>query len=184
MVLNSLAVPAPPVPGYDPYRFWTQENVFATAEARAVIAPETVARQGMTLQELAGLLRSHGVTVEAIHGDRLDLARFRTLLRRSLADPGDRLLVNYHRAAVGQQGGGHISPLAAYHAPSDRALILDVARYRYPAVWVELPQLWQAIRGLDSTSGRSRGVVVISRGAAPGAAPPGAPPPASSRSGR
>ncbi len=184
MVLNSLAVAAPAVPGYGPYRFWTQENLFATDEARAVIAPETVARQGMTLQELTGLLRSHGVTAQAIHGDRLDLAGFRALLQRSLADPGDRMLVNYHRAAVGQEGGGHISPLAAYHAPSDRVLILDVARYRYPAVWVELPQLWKGIRSHDSTSGRSRGLVVISRGGAPAAAPHGAPPRASSRSGR
>jgi hypothetical protein len=180
MVLNSLVVPAPAVPGYGPYRFWTQENIFATADARTVIAPETVARQGMTLQELAGLLRSHGVTAQAIHGDRLDLARFRALLRRSLADPGDRMLVNYHRAAVGQEGGGHISPLAAYHEASDRALILDVARYRYPAVWVELPRLWEAIRSLDSTSGRSRGLVVISRGETPRPAPPRA----SVRSGR
>jgi hypothetical protein len=171
------------VPGYGPYRFWTQENVFATAGARAVIAPETVARQGMTLQELAGLLGSHGVKARAIHADRLDLPGFRALLRRNLADPDDRMLVNYHRPAVGQEGGGHISPLAAYHSPSDRVLILDVARYRYPAVWVELPQLWKAIRSLDSTSGRSRGVVVISRGEAPRPTPREAPPRASSRSG-
>ena len=184
MVLNSLAVPAPAVAGYAPYRFWTQENLFATAAARAVIAPETVARQGMTLQELAGLLRSHGVTAAAFHGDRLDLAGFRALLRRSLADPGDRLLVNYHRAAVGQEGGGHISPLAAYHEPSDRVLILDVARYRYPAVWVEVPELWKAVRTLDSTSGRSRGVVVIRADTAAAPRHRGAPPRASSRSGR
>ncbi|MFN7228340.1 MAG: phytochelatin synthase family protein, partial [Synechococcaceae cyanobacterium] len=49
MVLNSLAVPAPAVPGYGPYRFWTQENFFEDAATRLVKAPELIARQGMTL---------------------------------------------------------------------------------------------------------------------------------------
>jgi len=71
--------------------------------------------------------------------------------------------VNYDRKALGQAGGGHISPVAAYHAPTDRVLILDVARYRYPSVWVPLADLWEAIRTTDSTSGRSRGVVVVRR---------------------
>jgi hypothetical protein len=160
MVLNSLRTPAPAVAGYASYRFWTQQNLFAAAEARAVIAPERVAREGMTLQELQGLLSSHGLQVQRLHGDQLSLVAFRTVLRRSLADASDRLLVNYDRRGLGQQGGGHIAPLAAYDASGDRVLILDVARYRYPAVWVAVADLWQAIRTVDSTSGRSRGVVI------------------------
>ncbi|WP_233130293.1 phytochelatin synthase family protein [Synechococcus sp. 1G10] len=163
MVLNSLAVPAPAAAGYGSYRFWTQENVFEPAATRAVLSPEIVARQGMTLQELGALLTSHGVQARAIHGDRLSLAQFRLLVRSNLNEPGDRLLVNYLRPSLGQAGGGHISPLAAYHAATDRVLILDVARYRYPSVWVPLADLWQAIRTTDSSSGRSRGVVVVRR---------------------
>jgi Phytochelatin synthase len=34
--------------------------------------------------------------------------------------------------AIGQEQGGHISPLAAYDAETDRFLILDVSRYKYP----------------------------------------------------
>jgi hypothetical protein len=44
--------------------------------------------------------------------------------------------VNYQRGALGQKESGHISPLAAYNAASDRFLILDVAAYKYPPVWV------------------------------------------------
>ncbi|WP_199296975.1 phytochelatin synthase family protein [Synechococcus sp. FACHB-909] len=170
MVLNSLAVPAPAVPGYGRYRFWTQENVFEVPAGRQVVSAEVVRRQGMTLAELAGLLAAHGVAAEAIHGDQLSLEQFRALLRRNLSQPGDRLLANYDRPALGQAGGGHIAPLAAFHAPSDRVLILDVARYRYPSVWVPVADLWAAIRTLDSTSGRSRGLVTIRR--LPGATPP------------
>jgi hypothetical protein len=172
MVLNSLALPAPETPGYGPYRFWTQDNLFSAPAAHAVVAPETVARQGMTLAELAGLLAANGATVQRWHGDTLSLPQFRGLLKRNLADPADRLLVNYHRSALGQQGGGHISPVAAYDERTDRVLILDVARYRYPSVWVPSESLWKAIRMVDSSSGRSRGLLRISHPAADSAPPP------------
>ena len=42
-------------------------------------------------------------------------------------------------------------------------LILDVARYRYPTVWVPLRDLWQAIRTIDPSTGKSRGIVLIRR---------------------
>lgn len=163
MVLNSLAIPAPSVAGYGSYRFWTQQNLFEAAAARAAIAPETVARQGMTLAQLQSLLQSHGLRVNRLHGDGLTLVALRTLVRRSLADPDDRLLVNYDRRGLGQQGGGHISPLAAYDASGDRVLILDVARYRYPSVWVELGDLLAAMRSTDASSGRSRGLLIVRR---------------------
>jgi hypothetical protein len=170
MVLNSLGVPAPAVPGYGRYRFWTQENVFDVPAGRQVVSAELVRRQGMTLAELAALLSSHGVTATAVPGDQLSLGQFRALLRSHLSQPGDRLLANYNRPSLGQDGGGHIAPLAAFHAPSDRVLILDVARYRYPSVWVPVADLWKAIRTTDSSSGRSRGLVTIRQ--APGATPP------------
>lgn len=163
MALNSLAVPAPPAAGYGRYRFWTQDNLFNSEASRAVLQPEQVARRGMTLQQLRNLLASTGLQATAIHGSSVDLAAFRRLVIANLANPDDRLLVNYLRSAIGQEGGGHISPLAAYHAPSDRVLILDVARYRYPSVWVPLEALWRSIRTIDPDSGLSRGLVIASR---------------------
>lgn len=177
MVLNSLGVPAPETPGYGPYRFWGQDNLFAAPAGRAFATAETVGRRGMTLAQLAGLLAAQGVSVQHWHGDQLSLAQFRGLLRRSLSDPDDRLLVNYHRASLGQEGGGHISPLAAYDPAGDRVLILDVARYRYPAVWVATEALWRSIRTVDPDSGASRGLVRISRGPATATPPPPARPP-------
>jgi hypothetical protein len=164
MVLNSLAVPAPPVPGYGAYRFWTQTNAFSIPGSRGFVRPEVVAREGMTLSQLHGWLASRSdLVVERFHGDQLSLAQWRALLRRSLQDPRDRLLVNYLRSALGQEGGGHISPLAAYDPGSDTVLILDVARYRYPAMWVSAADLWQAMRTADASAGRSRGLLLIRR---------------------
>jgi len=161
VVLNSLPLPAPAAEGYGPYRFWTQTNVFAAPASAGFVRPAVVAREGMTLEQLDGLLISQGALVQRYHGDGLTLAQFRQLLRRSLADPTDRLLANYDRRALGQAGGGHISPLAAYDPSSDRVLILDVARYRYPMVWVATADLWQAVRTVDRSSGRSRGLLTI-----------------------
>ena len=53
------------------------------------------------------------------------------------ASRGHFVIVNYLRKALGEQTGGHISPLAAYDGKADRFLILDVARYKYPPVWVK-----------------------------------------------
>jgi len=161
MVLNSLAVKAPKAEGYGTNRFWTQTNLFTVPASRSFVEASRVAREGMTLEQLHGLLASVGTGVRRYHGDNLSLEELRLLLRRGLAERSDRLLANYDRRALGQKGGGHISPLAAYDPDQDRVLILDVARYRYPAVWVTTPDLWRAIRSVDPSSGRSRGVLII-----------------------
>ena len=162
MVLNSLAVPAPPVPGYGSYRFWTQANAFSIPGSEGFVRPEVVATEGMTLAQLQGWLSGRPeLVVERFHADQLSLPQWRALLKRSLQDPRDRLLVNYLRSALGQAGGGHISPLAAYDPGSDAVLILDVARYRYPAVWVSAADLWRAMATTDASSGRSRGLLLI-----------------------
>ena len=55
--------------------------------------------------------------------------------------------------------------------------ILDVARYRYPAVWVSVADLWRAARTLDRSSGRSRGLVSLMGIPAATAPPPAENPP-------
>jgi hypothetical protein len=160
-VLNSLAVAAPKADGYGTNRFWTQTNLFTVPTSRSFVEASRVAREGMTLEQLHGLLASVGTGVRRYHGESLSLEQLRWLLRRGLSERTDRLLANYDRRALGQKGGGHISPLAAYDPDQDRVLILDVARYRYPAVWVATPDLWRAIRSIDTSAGRSRGLVII-----------------------
>jgi len=161
VVLNSLRVPAPAVPGYPGYHFWTQENVFGGPGGDRFVRAERVRREGMTLAQLHGWSSDHGLVVRRFHGDQLSLEQFRQLLRQGLRDRGDRLVVNYQRSAIAQQGSGHISPIAAYDSRSDRVLILDVARYRYPAVWVESEALWRAMGTVDKASGQSRGLLIL-----------------------
>ena len=87
---------------------------------------------------------------------------FRREASENLARPGDYVLVNYQRNVLHQgRAMGHISPVAAYDRATDRFLVLDVAAYRYPPVWVSASELFAAMNTTDSESGRSRGWVLV-----------------------
>lgn len=163
MVLNSIGIPAPESPQYEPYHVFTQENFFDNQAAQQVLSPDVVSRQGMTLEELGGLLGSYSVNAQVYHSADTTLDEFRRRVVENLDQPGNFVLVNYLRSEIGQEQGGHISPVAAYNEESDRFLVLDVARYKYPPVWVEAADLWQSMATTDSTSGQSRGFVLVSR---------------------
>ena len=70
---------------------------------------------------------------------------------------GGFLVVCFARQTLGQTGDGHFSPIAAYHEPSDRCLILDVARFKYSPYWVSITDLYEAMKPLDQTTNKSRG---------------------------
>jgi hypothetical protein len=161
MVLNAIAIPAPEAPEYAPYRLFTQDNFFNT-QTQKVVTSEVVSRRGMTLDQLGKLLESYPVKAEVHHAGDLTLEEFRTLVVKNLQEPKNFVLVNYLRKAIGQETGGHISPLAAYNQKTDRFLILDVSRYKYPPVWVKAEELWKAMATVDSDSGKTRGFVLVS----------------------
>ncbi|NJL86544.1 MAG: glutathione gamma-glutamylcysteinyltransferase [Leptolyngbyaceae cyanobacterium SM1_1_3] len=160
MILNALGIPAPEAPEWE-RQYFTQENIFNPA-TEAVIERSLIERQGLTLAELAGIISSYPVTVEVLYGAEVTLDEFRQAIATNLAEGDNFVVVNYLRRAIGQETGGHISPIAAYDADTDRFLILDVSRYKYPPVWVEAEALWQATDTIDSVSERSRGVVLVS----------------------
>jgi hypothetical protein len=164
MVLNSLGIPAPEAPQYKPFRVFTQENFFSNEKTKEVITADVVSRKGMTLDQIGGLLASYGVKVNVYHAGDTNLEKFRSLAAENLKQSVNFILINYLRQEIGQEKGGHISPLAAYNEQTDRFLILDVSRYKYPPVWVKAADLWKAMSTTDSESGKTRGFVFVSRG--------------------
>ena len=161
MVLNALSIPAPKPPVRN-YHFFNQDNFFDNPRTLRIMTADNVARRGMTLEQLGQLLESYPVNAEVYHGGYLTLDRFRRLITNNLQQPNDFVLINYLRSSIGQKKGGHISPIAAYDGDSDRFLILDVSRYKYPPVWVKAEELWQATRTIDRASGKTRGLVLVS----------------------
>jgi hypothetical protein len=161
MVLNALQLPAPAVPEYEPYRTFTQDNAL-DATTDKILPREVLAEQGMTLDELGALLAAHQLEVEVHHAAEATLETFRASARDHLGRERHFVVVNYLRKAIGQETGGHISPLAAYDAETDRFLILDVSRYKYPPVWVWAADLFKAMDTVDKDNqNKTRGYVLI-----------------------
>ncbi|GAA5069887.1 phytochelatin synthase family protein [Lysobacter panacisoli] len=137
-----------------------QESLFADADVE--LDPLKVSFVGMSLREFGDLLRAHGVHATVVHASSTDIDGFRRAVSSNLHREGDLLLVNYERELLGQKRMGHISPVAAYDADSDRVLILDVAAHRYPHVWVTIDTLWEAMNApVNEQTTRTRGYVTV-----------------------
>jgi hypothetical protein len=163
MVLNALNVPRPPSPMTVGLGLYDQDNVF-TAKTDSVKTKADVEKGGMTLDQLGGILAAHDLKVEVHHAADSSVDAFRQAATAELAGTDRYVLVNYLRSALGQQTGGHISPLAAYDAATDRVLILDVSRYKYPPVWVKTADLFAAMNTPDSDAGNlTRGYVIAGK---------------------
>ena len=116
---------------------------------------------GLQLRQLAQVLRSHGLeVVTRVVDDGADTAAIGREIAANLARPDDYVLVNYARRALGQKGGGHISPLGAYDEASDSFLIMDVNPNRAPWVWVKAGDLIAAMGTFDTVE--NRGYLLVS----------------------
>ncbi|MEH6609740.1 MAG: phytochelatin synthase family protein [Halioglobus sp.] len=159
-VLNSLEVPRPSPKRLYPYKLFTQ-NLLFNEQNQKVKAYAKVEKVGLLLPEVAEFLNNLGVTASFHHADEFSVDWLRNTLIAALADSRQRVIVNYSRRPLGQNGDGHLSPAAAYDEDSDRVLILDVAKYKYPPVWLTVEKLHIAMLAKDSESNRSRGLVLV-----------------------
>ena len=120
-----------------------------------IIKGEEMSDFGLQLSQLAQVLRSHGLSVEKrVVDDDADAAAIKNEITANLASGDDYVLVNYARRSLGQEGGGHISPLGAYDEHSDSFLIMDVNPNRAPWVWVRSDDLVAAMRTFDTVENR------------------------------
>ena len=153
---------------------WTQDNVIdkgAKTRAQVLGEPMPIAGRlqrdfGYQLRQFDEMLRANGLRTRMVVVDEVRTeAAVRDDLAHVLARPGTYAVVNYRREAVGQKGGGHISPLAAYDARTDSFLVLDVNPGVAGWVWIPNATLVRAMRTFDTIE--NRGYVVVE-----GPAPP------------
>lgn len=159
MVLNSTSLTPPNDPLHAPYQYFTQDNFF-NDQVKKIISPEEVQKKGISLLKLDQIIESYGLKTELYFANKLTLSKFRKILRNAIQNK-HFIISNFLRTALGQEGGGHHSPLAAYDQKTDRFLLLDVARYKYPAYWVKTEDLWNAVNTLDEKD--YRGFIIISQ---------------------
>lgn len=162
MALNALGIKRPESTLYPDFPYFSQEDFFRSVDPQVASAAR-VSHEGMTLDQLADVLSQFPVDVKKFPSSELTLAQFRDLVRDTTRRPDRFVLLNFRRSEIGEEGGGHWSPLAAFDARSDSALLLDVARYKYPAVWVPITQLYAASQAVDSVSHLSRGVLIVGK---------------------
>lgn len=142
---------------------YTQDNVLVKSpKTRAQVLGEPMTLHGrkvqdfgMQLRQLDALFRANGAHTRIVVVDNnMSASEIRTDLAENLRRRGDYVVVNYIRKAVGQEGGGHISPLAAYDRESDSFLILDVNPAAAGWVWMPTANLIQGMRTFDTVENR------------------------------
>jgi hypothetical protein len=159
-VANSLNIERPSPDRLYPWTLFTQDTLFN--EANQELKPYgMVEHEGLTLDELDQFVENVGLAAEHHFADETSVDALREAIKTTLADRNARLIVNYSRKALPQTGGGHISPIGAYDEDTDSVLILDVAKYKYPPVWISVQKMHDAMMLIDSSSNRSRGFVEV-----------------------
>lgn len=151
--------------GVDPGRLWKGPWRWYSEELLdCCVSLERVRDRGITLDQFSCFARCNGATAELRRAADAALETLRADLREAASAPGGLVLAApYSRRVLGQTGGGHFSPIAGFHARRDLALVLDVARFKYPPHWVPVPMLWEAMLPHDPATGRSRGWVLLRR---------------------
>ncbi|HTJ19130.1 MAG TPA: phytochelatin synthase family protein [Steroidobacteraceae bacterium] len=125
---------------------------------------DEIRQLGLTLDEVACLAACSAASVSVHRPPLADISTFREHLRAATTiEQGPVLIVNYSRKSVGQSGDGHFSPIAALHVPTDRVLVLDTARFKYPPHWIPVELLYSAMTKEDPATGQARGWLLLRR---------------------
>jgi len=147
---------------------FTQDSVIAKGRktrAQVLGQPTTVNGKqisdfGYQLRQLDEMLQANGASTRlAIVDDTKGEQEIRNDLVDNLRSPGNYVIVAYKRDAVGQRGGGHISPVGAYDAESDSFLVLDVNPASAGWVWMPTSTLVKGMRTFDTIE--NRGYILI-----------------------
>jgi len=149
-------------PWFHPFGFFTQDAIFTPCVADVIPLP-TVMFMGMTMEELTGMFACFSVTTRATHAADATADEFAAAAYDALRS-GNHVAINFLRTGIDQAGGGHWSPLGAYDVEANMFLLLDVSRYKYPPVWVHAHDLYNAMNTVDSTSGKTRGWIIVNPG--------------------
>jgi hypothetical protein len=147
---------------------FTQDNVISKGpKTRSQVLGEPVTvngkqvrDDGYQLRQLDELLRAHDlVTRLVVVDDKKSEEEVRADFVENLKNAGDYVVVNYRRKDVGQQGGGHISPLGAYDTESDSVLVMDVNPASAGWVWMPIATLIKGMRTFDTVE--NRGYILV-----------------------
>lgn len=158
IILNTLGILTPDGSPYTQPQFFTKSVLEITNEA-------TVVQRGVTFEELVDCLNTFPqLGVAGVYADQ-----FRTpeelaiALKQLMSQEGHFVIANFSRKALGQVGGGHYSPLAAFDEVSRSVLILDVNLRRYGSYWVPIDSFWQSMQNIGDRRNSPRGLILCQK---------------------
>ena len=151
---------------------YTQNNVFLNSpKSRELVLGEVILNskgkakkdRGFQLRQLGELFKAHGLNTQVrVVSQEIDAEMIKTEIIQNLKTANDYVVINYKRTVLNQPGGGHISPLGAYHKASDSFLVLDVTPNKADWIWVKADLLLSAMRTFDTEE--NRGYLLVSEG--------------------
>lgn len=161
-VLNSLRgkITLPQDPIYEPFPWATQPTLIRNDCVRQnVYDVDQMKNQfwGMGLVMATTFLNCHlqgqgfVATAYPVDPNITTVHEIRSIFIQALQDDDTRIIINYDRGGItqGPMGHGHFSPIGAYNEKKDAFLIMDMAKYKYPPVWVPTSKLWNGIGTWD-----------------------------------
>lgn len=156
MVMNALKLD-PKRTWRRPWRWWSDEMFACCAGSLKVMKSS-----GVTLEFFDRIARKQlGISVQTmIPGE---LKEFETVLMKCATEQDYHVIVSFGRKLLGQTGIGHFSPIAAIHPEKNLALVLDVARFKYPPYWVKIKDLHSAMKDIDPETGVERGYSIVTK---------------------
>jgi hypothetical protein len=147
---------------------YTQDSVIDKGQKKrsqvfgepVAIGNKQVPDSGYQVRQLDALIKAHGIPTRLVIVDGgVTDEQIRAELDQNLRRAGDYAIVNYRRRDVGQQGGGHISPVGAYDRESDSFLVLDVNPGAARWVWMPTATLAKGMRTFDTIE--NRGFILV-----------------------
>ncbi|KAF9288773.1 hypothetical protein BGZ88_008049 [Linnemannia elongata] len=154
MVLNALEI--------DPRRQWRGVwRWYSDEQLDCCTSVDVMKQKGITFNQFSCLARCHA-KVSPKRADRTTIEQFRQDLKLVCTSDQVHMVLSFSRAALGQTGSGHFSPVGGYHANEDKVLVLDTARFKYPPFFATVQELWESLLPVDPETGECRGYFLIS----------------------
>ncbi|KAJ1668064.1 hypothetical protein IW140_000770 [Coemansia sp. RSA 1813] len=155
MVLNALEV--------DPGRTWKGVWRWYSDELLESCRTESELKaSGITFDQFLCLSSSHAQVI-AKRGAAASREEFLRDIKYVTQRDDVFMVLSFSRKTLGQTGDGHFSPIGAYHPETNKALVLDSARYKYPSWFGDVDKLYDSLQPVDKDTNLPRGYFLISR---------------------
>ncbi|CAG8660332.1 8676_t:CDS:2 [Acaulospora morrowiae] len=154
VVLNALQVKDAPV-WKGPWRWWSDELLSCCSPI------EEVKKNGTTFAQFACLAKCH-CDVVVKRADHITKEEFIEDLKKVCSSSENFMVISFSRNSLKQTGDGHFSPIGAYNPERNMALVLDVARFKYPPYFASVDLLFDAMQPLDKVTNLPRGYFLLS----------------------